>query len=55
MKVLEDFKHGNNSIRFLVKKNYTGEKVGKEVTNLEIGDLLVFLVEIHAENDVGLN
>lgn len=56
MKVLKDFKHGSNNIKFLLKKNYTWQKVGEVVNNLEVGDQLEFLVgEIHAGNDVGFN
>lgn len=53
---MKDFKHGINNIKFLLKKNYTWQKVGEVVNNLEVGDQLEFLVEeIHTGNDVGFN
>lgn len=56
MKILKDFKHGSNNIKFLLKKNYTWQKVGEVVNDLKVGDQLEFLVEeIHTGNDVSFN
>lgn len=56
MKILKDFKHSSNNIKFLLKKNYTWQKVGEVVNDLKVGDQLEFLVEeIHTGNDLGFN